>query len=149
MLFVCCSFVCVCLCLSLFGLVGLFACFCVCLVFCSYVCLFVCLCVCLFVGLFVCLCVCLFVCLLVCVLCLFVCLFLCLFVCLFVRLFVCLFVCFPVGVVWRVPGEGWDAGKQLAPPGQKEDRRVCKVEVREGSEKVNKPEKHRVNFSGS
>ena len=24
-----------------------------------------------------------------------------------------------------------------------------KVEVREGSEKVNKPEKHRVNFSGS
>ena len=56
----------------------------------------------------------------------------CLFVCLFVRLFVC----FPVGVVWRVPGEGWGVGEQLAPPGQKEDRRVCEAEVQEGSEEV-------------
>ena len=35
------------------------------------------------------------------------------------------------------------------PRGKRTVRVFEKVEVREGSEKVNKPEKHRVNFSGS
>ena len=35
------------------------------------------------------------------------------------------------------------------PRGKRTIEEFEKVEVREGSEKVNKPEKHRVNFSGS
>ena len=63
---------------------------------------------------------------------------------------VCLFVC----CVWRVAcGVCWV--KVLVrvnswfPRGKRTIEEFEKVEVREGSEKVNKPEKHRVNFSGS
>ena len=61
-----------------------------------------------------------------------------------------LFVC----CVWRVAcGVRWV--KVLVrvnswfPRGKRTIEEFEKVEVREGSEKVNKPEKHRVNFSGS
>ena len=65
-------------------------------------------------------------------------------------LFVCLFVC----CVWRVAcGVRWVKFlvrvNSWFPRGKRTIEEFEKVEVREVSEKVNKPEKHRVNFSGS